>query len=144
MRRVTRSVEVSKFSAVLFNNALCFFFLVSIATSTGELSNAVTSFRASRALNYRYILLNGFTGCTAFVLNFASMWCIGTTSATTYAIIGSLNKVPIALLGYIMFQTAISREGAIFVGLSMLGGFMYSHAKIMESRAERGRGKSES
>ena len=106
------------------------------------------------------------------------MWCIGTTSATTYAIIGSLNKVPIALLGYLMFQTAISREvrrinnhnnfrldytpqkrsylfltndhtneciqGAIFVGLSMLGGFMYSHAKIMESRVERGREKSDS
>eukprot|EP00968_Pinguiococcus_pyrenoidosus_P002085 scaffold109_cov252-Pinguiococcus_pyrenoidosus.AAC.70 len=36
---------------------------------------------------------NVYAGTVGFLLNLAALWCVGTTSATTYAIIGSFNKV---------------------------------------------------
>ena len=57
-----------------------------------------------------YAALNAFTGSVGFFLNFAQLWCVGATSATTYAIIGSLNKIPITIFGHFIFKTAITRQ----------------------------------
>ena len=57
-----------------------------------------------------YIALNTLTGSVGFLLNFAQLWCIGATSATTYAIVGSLNKIPITVVGHMIFKTKITRQ----------------------------------
>ena len=93
-RKVTSSIKLSKFSAVFINNFLCCIMLTMTATATGELQRALEAVVGSeRSLDYRYLVLNGFTGVIAFLMNFASLWCIACTSGTTYSIIGSLNKV---------------------------------------------------
>ena len=67
-----------------------------------------------------------------FFINFASLWCVGATSATTYAIVGSLNKIPLTVFGAVIFGSVITQEGAIFIGMGLLGGFLYAYAKILE------------
>ena len=34
-----------------------------------------------------------------FFLNLATLWCVQNNTATTYAIVGSLNKIPLAFVG---------------------------------------------
>lgn len=60
------------------------------------------------------------------IISFASFWCIRSTSPTTYSVIGSLNKIPIALFGALFFENEISFWSIFAVMLTILGGLLYS------------------
>eukprot|EP00597_Dinobryon_sp_UTEXLB2267_P019181 CAMPEP_0201102612 /NCGR_PEP_ID=MMETSP0812-20130820/17913_1 /ASSEMBLY_ACC=CAM_ASM_000668 /TAXON_ID=98059 /ORGANISM="Dinobryon sp., Strain UTEXLB2267" /LENGTH=87 /DNA_ID=CAMNT_0047360187 /DNA_START=765 /DNA_END=1028 /DNA_ORIENTATION=- len=80
-----------------------------------------------------FILSNSLAGIIGFYLNFASLWCVASTSATTYAIVGSLNKVPITVLGFVMFHAKMTSQGVIFVTMATIGGFIYAYAKLPQN-----------
>jgi hypothetical protein len=81
-----------------------------------------------------FILANAVAGVLGFYLNFASVWCVSATSATTYAIVGSVNKVPITILGFWLFQARMTFEGLIFVAFATLGGFLYAYSKLPKKK----------
>jgi GDP-mannose transporter len=129
MKFATKNVKLSKFGMVFYNNVLCTFFLLPVAIFMGQIS----LFLKSPALHTMdYFIKNVFAGFVGFFLNFASLTCVSVTGPTTYAIIGSLNKVPVALLGYVLFDNIITPQTWFFIAVSMSGGFLYSYAKIME------------
>jgi GDP-mannose transporter len=131
MKFATKNVQLSKFGMVFYNNVLCVVFLLPVAWTMGQ----VTLFRITPALHTAdYASKNMFAGLVGFFLNFASLNCVSITGPTTYAIIGSLNKIPVAMLGYVMFNDVISSETWFFIVVSMMGGFLYSFAKIQSSR----------
>jgi hypothetical protein len=45
--------------------------------------------------------LSLYAGAVGFMLNLATLWCVSNTTATTYAVIGALNKIPLAFIGYV-------------------------------------------
>jgi GDP-mannose transporter len=79
-----------------------------------------------------FLALNVFTGLVGFVLNFAQLWCVGATSATTYAVVGTLNKIPIALFGRFLFKAEMTTQGWVFVGVNLAGCGLYSYCKVVE------------
>ncbi|CAM9873251.1 unnamed protein product [Chrysoparadoxa australica] len=131
MKYATKSIKLSKFGMVFYNNILGLMLLTPVALLKGELG-----ILASRTDLHTlgYAVVNTFAGAAGFMLNFASLWCVGSTSATTYAIVGSVNKLPVSILGYYMFKTPISPQTAIYASVSLMGGFLYSYAKFQESR----------
>jgi GDP-mannose transporter len=58
--------------------------------------------------------------------------CVASTSATTYAIVGTLNKVPIAFLGIILFKAYLTKQGYFFVAVNFIGCACYSYCKMTE------------
>ena len=155
MRQATRTVDLSRFGTVLLNNALSAVLLLMVAAWSGELAEALTNAtdgllwrRASAfdlssngsnsgsGVDVGYVGLNVFTGFVGFLLNFAQLWCVGATSATTYAIIGTLNKIPIALFGQYLFKTEMTPQGWLFVGVNLVGCSFYSYCKVMEKRSK--------
>lgn len=131
MKFATKNVQLSKFGMVFYNNVLCVVFLLPVAWAMGQ----VTLFRITPALHTAdYASKNMFAGLVGFFLNFASLNCVSITGPTTYAIVGSLNKIPVAMLGYVLFDDVISSETWFFIAVSMMGGFLYSYAKIQSSR----------
>jgi len=135
MKYATKNVKLSKFGMVFYNNVLCVMFLLPVTLLNGEMKRF---FETSAIHTGNYLLKNTFAGFVGFFLNFASLNCVSHTGPTTYAIIGSLNKVPIAMFGYVLFDNIISPQTWFFIGVSMCGGFLYSYAKI---RAGRKKGK---
>lgn len=136
MKFATKNVKLSTFGMVFYNNLLCIFFLLPVAYFMGQLNVFVTT----PALHTTdYFTKNFFAGFVGFFLNFASLNCVGVTGPTTYAIIGSLNKIPVAFLGYFMFDNIITKETWFFISVSMAGGFLYSYAKIQTSRRKQPR-----
>jgi GDP-mannose transporter len=126
-----KNVKLSKFGMVYYNNVLCTLFLLPAAIFRGE----VTLFLKTDALHtFDYFFKNVFAGFVGFFLNFASLNCVAATGPTTYAIVGSLNKIPVAILGYVLFDNVITPETWFFIALSMCGGFLYSYAKIQTGR----------
>jgi len=134
MKFATKTVKLSKFGMVFYNNILCVLFLLPVAYYLGQ----VEVFALTPAIHTQdYFTKNMFAGFVGFGLNFASLNCVSVTGPTTYAIIGSINKIPVAFLGYFLFDNIITRETWFFIAVSMAGGFLYSYAKIQTSRVKQ-------
>lgn len=131
MKFAMKRIKMSKFGMVFYNNLLCTFFLLPASVLIGE----VDLFISSPALHtFDYFSKNIFAGFVGFFLNFASLNCVSQTGPTTYAIIGSLNKIPTSIIGWIIFDAVITSQTWFFICVSMTGGFVYSYAKIKDSR----------
>jgi GDP-mannose transporter len=131
MKFATKTVKLSTFGMVHVNNVLCVAFFLPIAMMRGE----VATYLETDAIHTAdYFFKNIFAGFVGFFLNFASLSCVQATGPTTYAIVGSLNKVPVAFLGYILFDSVISFDTWCYIAVSMCGGFLYSYAQILKSR----------
>jgi len=131
MKFATKHVKLSKFGMVYVNNILCVVFLLPAAALRGE----VQAFLSTKALHtLDYAGMNSVAGFMGFFLNFAALNCVSATGPTTYAVVGSLNKVPVAFLGYFMFDSAITPQTWFFICVSLCGGFLYSYAKIRQTK----------
>jgi len=131
MKYATNTIKMSKFGMVYVNNVLCILFLLPAAFAGGE----IQLFKATTAIHTPdYALKNLFAGFVGFFLNFASLNCVAATGPTTYAIVGSLNKIPVAVFGYLIFDSDITPETWFFIAVSLCGGFLYSYAKLMSSQ----------
>jgi len=77
----------------------------------------------------------GFLGALAvscllgFFISFASLWFLSTTTPTIFSLVGSLNKVPLAFIGMVLFHdpTTPSNIAAICIGL--VAGVFFARAK---------------
>ncbi|KAJ8599749.1 hypothetical protein CTAYLR_003433 [Chrysophaeum taylorii] len=132
LKHATRSVQLSKFGMVFYNNLLSLPMLALVAVSNGEPS-ALLDAHSRGLLDLSFFALNALAGCIGFLLNLASVWCVSATSATTYAVVGALNKIPVTILGFLIFRLPISKEMAIYVSLSLVGGFLYSYDKVVQT-----------
>jgi GDP-mannose transporter len=135
MKYATQTIKMNKFGMVFVNNVLCVLFLLPVATMTGEVSIFL---RSPSIHTWDYLCKNIFAGFVGFFLNFASLNCVAAAGATTYAIVGSLNKVPVAVLGFLFFATPMTQQTAFFIAVSLCGGFLYSYAKILSARSHSG------
>ena len=131
LKFATKNVKLSKFGMVFYNNVLCVVFLLPAAIFRGEVTLFLQTEKLHTMSNF---LQNMFAGFVGFFLNFASLNCVAATGPTTYAIVGSLNKIPVTILGYLLFDDVIAPETWFFIGVSMCGGFLYSYAKIQTGR----------
>lgn len=133
LKYATKNIKLSKFGMVFYNNTLCTFFLLPAASIMGE----VRVFLSTPEIHtLDYFFKNITAGFVGFFLNFASLNCVSIAGPTTYAIVGSLNKIPTSVLGWIVFDSVISTDTWFFISVSMFGGFIYSYAKIKESQAK--------
>lgn len=115
-----------RFGMVYYNNVLSVMLLLPLVLFKGEYH----TFFDPMFFSPKFWITNFLAGFFGFYLNFASLWCVATTSATTYAIVGSLNKVPITAMGFIFFDAKMTTEGIYFVVMATLGGFLYAYSKL--------------
>lgn len=133
MKHATNSVKLPKFGMVMVNNLLCMAFLLPVAFVRGEISIFLETDSMHTA---SFFMKNIFAGGVGFFLNFASLNCVAATGPSTYAMVGALNKVPVSILGYFLFDNVVSAEAWFFIAISLCGGFLYSYAKIRTIRQE--------
>ncbi len=130
MKHATQTVRLPKFGMVFYNNLLSLPILLTVAALRGEYH----AFFATPALHTApYLTLSLYAGMVGFFLNLATLWCVSNNSATTYAVVGALNKIPLALLGWFLFKTPITNKALVFLSMSMCGGFLYTYTKLREA-----------
>lgn len=126
MRHVSVHVKLSRTAMVFYNNIL----------SVAVLSPLCVLFGQNQAMLQPQFLTTGFVcfnilaGLLGICLNFASLWCVGKTSATNYAIVGSLCKIPTVILGFVIFYTPVTWKGVLYISLGSLGGLLYGVSKL--------------
>ncbi len=79
-----------------------------------------------------------YSGLAAIFISYCSAWCIRITSSTTYSMVGSLNKLPIAVSGLIFFDAPITFGSVTAIFLGFVSGLVFTWAKLRQKGQEVG------
>ncbi|KAL0088078.1 hypothetical protein J3Q64DRAFT_1813184 [Phycomyces blakesleeanus] len=133
MRKRIKLTNFKDFDTVYYNNLLSIPLLIvpSLLLEDWSNENLLINFPPGQRKVRIWAMI--FSGASAFGMSYASAWCVRTTSSTTYSMVGSLNKLPIAVSGIVFFgdPATFSNITAIFTGF--VAGIVYSFAKAYPS-----------
>lgn len=126
---VTKSGNLNEFSMVLLNNTLSLPLGLLLIFVFNEVDYLATTPLLRLPTFWLVITLSGFLG---LAISFTSMWFLHQTSATTYSLVGSLNKIPLSVAGILLFKvpTSLENSGSILFGL--VAGVFFARAKVRE------------
>lgn len=123
---------LQKPSVALINNFTTFILGSICSTLLGETPKSLAA--AADQTSLLTILL---TGVGSLLLNLAALWCIQLTSATTYAMVGAMNKVVTVLVAAIIFRESLTPSSLLFVSLGIAGGVLYGKGKGKDAPAKK-------
>lgn len=83
--------------------------------------------------NPRFLVAAFWSGLLAFSISFASLFFLSNTTVTTYSLTGSLNKVPLALLGMVFFDAPITGPTILSLCIGLAAGILFVIAKSRNS-----------
>ncbi|KAK6141759.1 hypothetical protein DH2020_024502 [Rehmannia glutinosa] len=75
-------------------------------------------------------LVMTFSGFLGLAISFTSMWFLHQTGATTYSLVGSLNKIPLSVAGILLFKVPTSLENSASIFFGLLAGVLFARAKM--------------
>ncbi|XP_050216614.1 GDP-mannose transporter GONST1 isoform X2 [Mercurialis annua] len=128
-KQVTKSGNLNEFSMVLLNNTLSLPLGIILIFIFNEVEYLYTTPLLRLPVFWLVITLSGFLG---LAISFTSMWFLHQTSATTYSLVGSLNKIPLSITGIVLFKVPTSLENSASIFFGLLAGIFFARAKMRE------------
>ncbi|KAK9834818.1 hypothetical protein WJX81_000894 [Elliptochloris bilobata] len=118
--------KLDEFSMVFYNNLLSLPLLAALMWGYGELERLPLE----PALRDPSFMFAAFASAAlGFAISFASLWFLSTTTATTFSLVGSLNKIPVALIGLVAFKVPWNLDNLASIALGLLAGVVFVVAK---------------
>ncbi|XP_078152550.1 golgi nucleotide sugar transporter 1 isoform X1 [Carex rostrata] len=128
-KQATKSGNLNEFSMVLLNNTLSLPLGLFLVLVFNEIDYLTTTPLLKDPMFWIVITSSGFMG---LAISFTSMWFLHQTSATTYSLVGSLNKIPLSLAGILLFHVPTSIKNAMSILFGLLAGIFFAKAKMRE------------
>eukprot|EP00803_Ostreobium_quekettii_P002137 evm.model.scf_577EXC.11 EVM.evm.TU.scf_577EXC.11 scf_577EXC:75761-76822(-) len=113
-------------SMVLYNNLLSLPLIFMLMVYFGE---TTTLWQQPALWQPGFLLAACLSGVVGFAISFASLWFLNSTTPTTYSLTGSLNKIPTAVLGMVLFQAPVDVKNVISILLGLSAGVLFVRAK---------------
>lgn len=129
------SKEIGRYGPVFYNNLLSLPFLLPAGLTSLPDLFADIAVAPPGALACLFCMV-----VAGSVMTFATFWCMRATSPTTYSVAGALNKIPLALLGIIIFGHIPTFMGWVGIGVAFSGGFLYTYLNLPKGPAAPGQG----
>lgn len=124
----TLGSKMSTQSEVYYNNILSIPFILVLIWGFGE----HVSLPQDPALKSSAFLLAVGVSCfVGFYISYAALWFLSTTTPTTYSLIGSLNKIPVAIIGIIVFAAPTTPANLASIAVGLIAGVLFVRAKQM-------------
>eukprot|EP01048_Picozoa_sp_COSAG05_P029414 COSAG05_NODE_9661_length_609_cov_1.015686_1_plen_136_part_00 len=120
MNGKSKTVALTKFGMVYYNNLLSLPICLPIAFMMGEFPAVLSASLLNDENAQGFMLCAFFSGVVGFVLNLASLWCNQSVTATTYAVVGAMNKIPLLVLGAVLFANTITSQQWLYISVSMV------------------------
>jgi GDP-mannose transporter len=132
------SKEIGRYGPVFYNNLLSLpFIFPSCAATLPDLLVGISNAPPAALFCLSIMIAAGA------VMTFATFWCMRVTSPTTYSVTGSLNKVPLAFLGIIIFGHYPTTMGYLGILCALGGGVLYTYQNLPKpdpaAKVEEGR-----
>lgn len=131
MQRITKSTDVSKQALVMYANLYSIPILSVVMVALGE--PAVMWERLPKASS-AFFAVNLLVAVTGGLLGYTAMWSVQTLGAGTLSMIGMLNKVPLVILGIVVFGEKLSVQSASFCALGISAGYIFMDGKFSFTR----------
>ncbi|KAI8990316.1 hypothetical protein BDB01DRAFT_859003 [Pilobolus umbonatus] len=134
MRKRIKLTNFKDFDTVYYNNILSIPFLIvpSLLFEDYGSENLARNFPIE--VRTQIITAMVFSGVSAFVMSYASAWCVRTTSSTTYSMVGALNKLPIAASGILFFGDPATFGNVMAIIVGFIAGLFYTVAKTVSNK----------
>ncbi|EXB40972.1 hypothetical protein L484_020706 [Morus notabilis] len=108
-KQFTKSGNLNEFSMVLLNNTLSLPLGIILILIFNEVDYLLKTPLLRMPDFWLVVTLSGFLG---LAISFTSMWFLHQTGATTYSLVGSLNKIPLSFAGILLFKVPTSLENS--------------------------------
>ncbi|EIE26589.1 GDP-mannose transporter, golgi apparatus [Coccomyxa subellipsoidea C-169] len=118
--------RLDEFSMVFYNNVLSLPLIGMLMWWYGELDTVMYD---PALRNPMFIMAACSSALVAFGISFASLWFLSTTTATSYSLVGSLNKIPVALIGLVAFDVPWNLENLASILVGLIAGIVFVKAK---------------
>jgi len=118
-------------SMVWYNNLLSLPFIAVLMLAFDE-HKSLMSQQALHVWGFQLAAVG--SGIIGFAISFCSLWFLSTTTPTTYSLVGSLNKIPLALIGLVSFNAKPSLQNTMSVGIGLLAGVVFGYVKSRPSK----------
>lgn len=126
-KHATKSGNLNEFSMVLLNNVLSLPLGILLTVSFNEVDYLSKTPLLKMPIFWLVITLSGLLG---LAISFTSMWFLHQTSATTYSLVGSLNKIPLSVAGILLFKVPTRLENLLSILFGLLAGVFLAKAKM--------------
>ncbi|OAD67442.1 hypothetical protein PHYBLDRAFT_75134 [Phycomyces blakesleeanus NRRL 1555(-)] len=138
MRKRIKLTNFKDFDTVYYNNLLSIPLLIvpSLIFEDWSSENLARNFPADVREQMVYAMI--FSGVSAFVMSYASAWCVRTTSSTTYSMVGALNKLPLAASGILFFGDPATFGNVTAIIIGFVAGLVYSYGKTAGNNKPKG------
>lgn len=135
MRSAMKRGGMSEFDCGFYNNLLGIPLVLGCAVLMGEMPAV---FYIPQMSQVSFVSAVTFTGVVGFALQMSALWCVKTTSSATFGMVGSMNKIPLSVLGVFLFKEEMTLKLAGFITLGLAGGILFTLAKLAQKQeAER-------
>ncbi|KAK1299773.1 GDP-mannose transporter GONST1 [Acorus calamus] len=128
-KQVTKSGNLNEFTMVLLNNVLSLPLGIVLIFVFNEVDYLSETPLLKMPMFWVVITFSGFLG---LAISFTSMWFLHQTGATTYSLVGSLNKIPLSIAGILLFKVPTSLENFLSILFGLLAGVFFAKAKMRE------------
>ncbi|XP_042472618.1 GDP-mannose transporter GONST1-like [Zingiber officinale] len=126
-KQVTKSGNLNEFSMVLLNNTLSLPLGIVLMFAFQEVQYLYETPLLRMPMFWLVITLSGILG---LAISFTSLWFLHQTSATTYSLVGSLNKIPLSIAGLFLFKVRTSMQNLLSILFGLLAGVCFAKAKL--------------
>lgn len=113
-------------SQVYYNNLLSIPFVILLVLVCQEPQKLMQD---AAIMNPAFQSVAALSCVVGFSISYATLWFLSTTTPTTYGLVGSLNKIPVAIIGILMFNAPTSRTNLISIGVGLTAGVLFVRAK---------------
>jgi len=134
MNRVMRVLKLDKWSSMYYNNTIAIPLLIPCFYFFKELDSVFYSPAWSIPSFWWLLFING---TCSFGISLCSFWAMSVTSPTTYSMVGSFNKIPLTILGSIIFATPFTLMGKLSTSVGLGGALLYSWAKAKQQSEKK-------
>jgi GDP-mannose transporter len=130
-KMITSSVQVQLGVQVFLTNAMSLPLMLIIGTTTGELGKF--NFDVLNASNLPLLTVSCIVGAG---IGFSGWWCRSLVSATSFTVIGILNKLLTVFLNILVWDNHSSTIGTLCLLGCLVGGSLYKQAPMRVLRVE--------
>ncbi|CAO2200280.1 unnamed protein product [Urochloa humidicola] len=131
-KQATKSGNLNELSMVLLNNILSLPLGIILVLGFNEVGYLLETSLLRMPAFWLIITASGVLGLG---ISFTSMWFLHQTSATTYSLVGSLNKIPLSVAGMVLFNVRTSMQNSLSILFGLLAGVFFARAKLRDNSA---------
>ncbi|WVO14439.1 GDP-mannose transporter 2 [Cryptococcus depauperatus] len=137
MRKRIKATGFKDWDSMFYNNLLSIPVLFVFSLIIEDWNAA--SFARNFPIEGRNFLLSAiaFSGAAAAFISYSTAWCVRVCGATTYSLVGALNKLPVAASGILFFGDLVNFGNISAILVGGLSGIVYAVAKTNQSKVDR-------